>query len=519
MALNNSQQATASVLRDSPAWQALAAHYAKSAPDFDLRRAFASDAQRFESLSLEAPHVFADLSKNYLDASTLAALHQLAEQCQVEQRRDAMFAGAAINHTEERQVLHTALRRTDAELTGDLAVVAQTRQAFLDFAESVRANPKIRDVVSIGIGGSDLGPRMAVHALAPFNDSGKRIHFVANVDPQELLEVLAQCQADSTLFIIASKTFSTLETMTNARSALAWFAAQGGSAVAEHFVGITTNIAAAQALGISTTFGFWDWVGGRFSLWSAIGLSLAISIGRKGFSELLAGARAMDEHFRTAPIAQNLPINLALLDVWNRNFHGFNSRTIAAYSHGLDGLGAHLQQLEMESNGKGVDHQGRPLQQSSAGVVWGQVGCNGQHAFFQMLHQGTDIIPVEFIAVQQPEHAHQTHHQLLLANALAQAQALMQGKDSSDGHRHFPGNRPSTFLLLRRLDPASLGALLALYEHRVFVAGCIWNINSFDQFGVELGKVLAQDIAPRLCSGDVSGLDGSSAGLIARLRA
>ena len=518
MALNHPQQATASVLRDSPAWQALTAHYTKTAPDFDLRRAFDGDAKRFERLSIEAPHVFADFSKNYLDASTLAALHRLAEQCQVEQRRDAMFAGAAINHTEERQVLHTALRRTDAELTGELAVVAKTRHAFLDFAESVRANPKIRDVVSIGIGGSDLGPRMAVHALAPFNDSGKRIHFVANVDPQELLEVLAQCQADSTLFIIASKTFSTLETMTNARSALAWFAAQGGSAVAEHFVGITTNIAAAQALGIRTTFGFWDWVGGRFSLWSAIGLSLAISIGRKGFSEFLAGARAMDEHFKTAPIAQNLPINLALLDVWNRNFYGFNSRTIAAYSHGLDGLGAHLQQLEMESNGKGVDHQGRPLQQSSAGVVWGQVGCNGQHAFFQMLHQGTDIIPVEFIAVQQPEHDHHTHHQLLLANALAQAQALMQGKASSDGHRHFPGNRPSTFLLLRRLDPASLGALLALYEHRVFVAGCIWNINSFDQFGVELGKVLAQDIAPRLCSGDVSGLDGSSAGLIARLR-
>ena len=518
MALNHPQQATASVLRDSPAWQALTAHYTKTAPDFDLRRAFDDDAKRFERLSIEAPHVFADLSKNYLDASTLAALHRLAEQCQVEQRRDAMFAGAAINHTEERQVLHTALRRTDAELTGELAVVAQTRHAFLDFAESVRANPKIRDVVSIGIGGSDLGPRMAVHALAPFNDSGKRIHFVANVDPQELLEVLAQCQAESTLFIIASKTFSTLETMTNARSALAWFAAQGGSAVAEHFVGITTNIAAAQALGIRTTFGFWDWVGGRFSLWSASGLSLAISIGRKGFSEFLAGARAMDEHFKTAPITQNLPINLALLDVWNRNFYGFNSRTIAAYSHGLDGLGAHLQQLEMESNGKGVDHQGRPLQQSSAGVVWGQVGCNGQHAFFQMLHQGTDIIPVEFIAVQQPEHDHHTHHQLLLANALAQAQALMQGKASSDGHRHFPGNRPSTFLLLRRLDPASLGALLALYEHRVFVAGCIWNINSFDQFGVELGKVLAQDIAPRLCNGDVSGLDGSSAGLIARLR-
>ena len=485
MALNNPPQATASVLRHSPAWQTLTAHFAKSAPDFDLRTAFAKDAKRFERLSLEAPHVFADLSKNYLDASTQTALHRLAEQCQVEPRRDAMFAGAAINHTEERQVLHTALRRSDAELTGELAVVAHTRKAFLDFAESVRANPKIRDVVSIGIGGSDLGPRMAVHALAPFNDSGKRIHFVANVDAQELLEVLAQCQADSTLFIIASKTFSTLETMTNARSALAWFAAQGGSAVAEHFVGITTNIAAAQAL---------------------------------GFNELLAGAGAMDEHFKTAPIAQNLPINLALLDVWNRNFYGFNSRTIAAYHHGLDGLGAHLQQLEMESNGKGVDLQGQPLQQSSSGVVWGQVGCNGQHAFFQMLHQGTDIIPVEFIAVQKPEHSHHEHHQQLLANALAQAQALMQGKASSDGHRNFPGNRPSTFLLLKRLDPASLGALLALYEHRVFVAGCIWNINSFDQFGVELGKVLAQDIAPRLCSGDVSGLDGSSAGLIARLR-
>ena len=505
---------------DLPAWQALREHYASAMPgSFDLRAAFADDAQRFADLSLEAPFVFADLSKNYLTRETKRLLTELAAQCELPAKRDAMFAGALTNQTEGRAVLHTALRRPDEELAGELAEVAATRRAFLQFASEVRANAQITDVVNIGIGGSDLGPRLAVQALSTFNDSGKRLHFVANIDAQELLEVLAQCRPENTLFLIASKTFTTLETMTNAHTALAWFKAEGGKDVSKHFVGITTNLAAAADLGISRTFGFWDWVGGRFSLWSAIGLSIAISIGAHGFEAMLAGAHAMDEHFRTADLANNLPVQLALLDVWQRNFCGFTNRTIAPYHHGLRRLAAHLQQLEMESNGKCVDMQGALLPIDTVGIVWGQVGSNGQHAFFQAIHQGTQTIPCEFIAVARAAHPHDAHQSQLLASALAQAQALMNGKpEPADGHRHFAGNRPSSFLLLDALTPASFGALIALYEHRVFCAGVIWGINSFDQFGVELGKQLARDLAPRLTSGDTAGLDSSTAGLIARIR-
>jgi glucose-6-phosphate isomerase len=317
---------------------------------------------------------------------------------------------------------------------------------------------------------------------------------------------------------VASKTFTTIETMTNARSARAWFEAQGGRDIARHFAALTTNVPAAREFGITTSFGFWDWVGGRYSLWSAIGLPVAIGIGAGGFRALLAGAHEMDLHFATQPLERNLPVRLGLLDVWNRNFHGFASRSIAPYHSALRRLPAYLQQLEMESNGKRVDVEGQPLSQASAPVLWGEPGTNGQHAYFQMLHQGTDVIPVEFIAVKTPDHALAGHHELLLANALAQAQALMQGKPDAGGHRDFPGNRPSTFFLLERLDPASLGALLALHEHRVFVSGSLWGINSFDQWGVELGKVLALDIAPRLASGDATGLDASTAGLLRRLR-
>ncbi|MFI0547052.1 MAG: glucose-6-phosphate isomerase [Brachymonas sp.] len=505
---------------DLPAWQALREHYQSAMPgSFDLRAAFADDPERFRALSLQAPHVFADLSKNYLTRQTQALLTELAVQCDLPAKREAMFSGAAINQTEGRPVLHTALRRPNDELRGDLAEVASTRLAFLDFAEQVRAQPQITDIVNIGIGGSDLGPRLAVQALADFNTSGKRLHFVANIDAHELLEVLAQCRPESTLFLIASKTFTTLETMTNAQTALAWFKAQGGQDVGAHFVGITTNLQAAAALGIRSTFGFWDWVGGRFSLWSAIGLSIAISLGKAGFEAMLAGAHAMDEHFRHTPLAQNLPVQLALLDVWQRNFCGFTNRTIAPYHHGLRRLAAHLQQLEMESNGKCVDMQGQLLPVDTVGIVWGQVGSNGQHAFFQAIHQGAQTIPCEFIAVARAEHGQDAHQTQLLASALAQAQALMNGKPSpEDGHRHFAGNRPSTFILLDSLTPASFGALIALYEHRVFCAGVIWGINSFDQFGVELGKQLARDLAPRLASGDADGLDASTAGLIAKIR-
>jgi glucose-6-phosphate isomerase len=306
--------------------------------------------------------------------------------------------------------------------------------------------------------------------------------------------------------------------MTNARSAKAWFEQQGGTDIAKHFAALTTNVKAAREFGISTTFGFWDWVGGRYSMWSAIGLPIAISIGAENFRRMLAGAHAMDEHFRTAPVDANLPARLGLMDVWYRNFFGFASRSVAPYHSALRRLPAYLQQLEMESNGKRVDALGRPLTVSTSPVVWGEPGTNGQHAYFQMLHQGTDVVPVEFIAVKEAAHSLAGHHEQLLANALAQAQALMQGKRDEGGHKDFPGNRPSTFFILDRLDPESFGALIAMYEHRVFTSGSIWGIDSFDQWGVELGKVLAKDIAPRLESGDVQGLDGSSAGLLKRLR-
>ena len=524
------------------AWPALQRQFDASGHAFDLRSAFANDAQRFDAFSQSAPHVFADLSKNLIDAATQQQLFELARQCGLEAHRDAMFVGEAINATEQRAVGHVWLRNTALANTGRAKAapekiatgasaataataanrasdVAQTLQAMLAYAEHVRSDAAITDVVNIGIGGSDLGPQMAVLALAEFAAPGRQLHFVSNVDGQELASVLAHCQPGSTLFLIASKTFTTTETMTNARSAKAWFEAQGGTDTARHFAALTTNVAAAKQFGITTTFGFWDWVGGRYSLWSAIGLPIAIAIGSAGFRALLAGAHEMDEHFKAAPLAQNLPVRLGLLDVWYRNFHHFSSRSIAPYSSALRRLPAYLQQLEMESNGKRVDADGQTLPFDTAPVLWGEPGTNGQHAYFQMLHQGCSVVPVEFIAVKKPSHRLPGHHNKLLANALAQAQALMLGKPDSGGHKHFPGNRPSTFLLLDALTPQSLGALLALQEHRVFVSGAIWGINSFDQWGVELGKVLASDMEARLASGEVAGLDGSSAGLLQKIRA
>ena len=510
----------------TPEWPLLQAAFATHGSRLDLRQAFAQDPQRFGHFSQPAPHVFADLSKNLWDAATEGLLLDMARACGLEARRDAMFGGQAINTTEGRAVLHTLLRRPaglalpgdDGAIAGYLADVHATLDAMLAFAETVRADGAITDVVNIGIGGSDLGPHMATLALEEFRVPGKRFHFVSNVDGHELHGVLKALRPESTLFLIASKTFTTAETMANARSALAWFAAQGGQDVGRHFAALTTNVEAAKALGITTTFGFWDWVGGRYSLWSAIGLPLAIAIGAAGFRDLLGGAHAMDEHFRTAPLAHNLPVRLGLLDVWYRNFHGFTSRCIAPYHAALRRLPAYLQQLEMESNGKRVGLDGQPLPYATSPVLWGEPGTNGQHAFFQMLHQGTDVLPLELVAVRRAAHDLPGHHEKLLANALAQAQALMVGKQGQDGHRHFPGNRPSTFLLLDALTPASLGALIALQEHRVFVSGSLWGINSFDQWGVELGKVLAKDLEVRLASGDATGLDGSTAGLLHRLR-
>ncbi|MGQ3053625.1 MAG: glucose-6-phosphate isomerase [Roseateles sp.] len=532
----------------SPVWAELQAHYAASGRGFDIRAAFASDAARFGALSFEAPEVFADLSKNRIDAPTLALLVKLARHCNLEERRDALLRGEPVNHTEGRAVLHTALRAPAGSNAPFNAEVQVSLDAMLAFADSVRRGERgqITDVVHIGIGGSDLGPAMVVQALQAFGRRDLKLHFVSNVDGHDLAPVLAGLDAARTLFVNASKTFTTQETLANAQAAKAWFLAAGGTDVARHFVATSSNTSAAAAFGIDTAFGFWDWVGGRYSLWSVIGLPIAIAVGASNFRDLLAGAHAMDEHFASTPLEQNLPVLLGLLDIWYRNFHGFTSRSVAPYHQGLRRLPAYLQQLEMESNGKGVDLGGNPLRLSTSPVVWGEAGTNGQHAYFQMLHQGTDVIPVEFIAVKRPNHGASgelatrlaDQHRKLLANCLAQSQALMQGKTAEEAltekaptasvtldrdvlsrHRSFPGNRPSTTLVLDALTPRSLGALIALYEHRVFVTGALWGINSFDQWGVELGKALCNQLLPRLESGDTTGLDGSTAGLLARLTA
>ena len=521
----------------APAWIELGEAYERTGRNFDLRTAFAKNPARVASFCQHAPYVYADLSKNLIDAPTESLLLKMAQQCGLEQHRDAMFGGEAINSTENRAVMHWLLRcpATDVKekkgisglsnieknasknLAKELSQVHATLGAMLDYAEQARADAAITDIVNIGIGGSDLGPEMAVLALADFAHIGKRFHFVSNVDGHELAAVLAGLKPQNTLFIVASKTFATHETLTNANSAKAWFLQSGGTNLARHFCALTTNVAAASTFGITTTFGFWDWVGGRYSVWSAIGLPLAVAIGAAGFRAFLAGAHAMDVHFSSAPLAQNLPVRLGLLDVWYRNFHGLTSRNIAPYHSALKRWPAYLQQLEMESNGKRVDTSGAALPFATSPVLWGEPGTNGQHAYFQMLHQGTDVVPVEFVAVKKPHHQLAAHHPILLANVIAQAQALMLGQKEAGGHRDFPGNRPSTFLLLDELTPASLGALIALQEHRVFVSGSLWGINSFDQYGVELGKVLAKDIEPRLQSGNVDGLDASTAALIAAL--
>ena len=530
------------------AWAALAGHFEAHGRDFDIREAFASDPGRFGALSIEAPEVFADLSKNRIDTATMHFLLDLARECGVEERRDAMLRGDAINTTEGRPVLHTALRAPRGGPFG--SEVHAVLDAMLGYVEGVRdtAASGIRHIVNIGIGGSDLGPQMAVPALDAFAHPGLTLHFVSNVDGHDIVPVLRKLRPAETLFIIASKTFTTQETMANAHAAKAWFEASGGTDTAKHFVATTTQVEAATQFGITTTFGFWDWVGGRYSLWSAIGLPIALAIGADNFRALLAGAHAMDQHFAHMPAAKNLPLLLGLVDVWYRNFHGFTSRCVAPYHQGLKRLPAYLQQLEMESNGKRVDQEGNAVPFATSPVVWGEPGTNGQHAYFQMLHQGTDVIPVEFILVRHVTHGignlHgpllaqlERQHTMLLANGLAQSQALMQGKTSAEAqaekaptasstidpavlaeHRSFPGNRPSTTLMLEQLTPRSLGALIALCEHRVFTSGAVWGINSFDQWGVELGKALAGDLLPRLGTGDSSGLDASTAGLMKRLR-
>ena len=524
----------------TPAWTALRGHFEGHGRGFDLREAFARDAQRAAAFTHQAVEgISVDLSKNLVDLATQRFLLELARQCSLEARRSALFAGEAINATEGRAVLHSALRAPKgAGPFGD--DVHGTLDAMLAYVETVRdvKASGITDIVNIGIGGSDLGPQMAVPALDAFAHRDLRMHFVSNVDAHEIDRVLRRLDAKHTLFIIASKTFTTQETMANAHTARQWFTQQGGTDTAKHFVATTTNVKAAAEFGISTTFGFWDWVGGRFSLWSSIGLPIALAVGATNFRAFLAGAHAMDRHFATAPLEANVPALLALIDIWYRNFHGFTSRCVAPYHQGLARLPAYLQQLEMESNGKSVDMDGAPLPFATSPVVWGEPGTNGQHAFFQMLHQGTDVIPVEFIVVKQAAHPHADQHRKLLANALAQSQALMLGKTEAQAlhekvpptasatidkgvlsrHRRFPGNRPSTTIVIDALTPRSLGALIALYEQRVFTSGALWSINSFDQWGVELGKALCNELLPRFASGDTKGLDGSTAALLAQLR-
>ncbi len=538
----------------TPAWNALDVHRLATQ---NLRMAdeFSRDEHRAQRFSMEAAGVFLDYSKNLISAETMRLLLALARERGVAERRDAMMAGERINLSERRAVLHMALRNpADSArkyvLDGvDIGVDVQRVLTHMrEFCAKVRdgtwrggTGREITDIVNIGIGGSDLGPQMVCEALRTFVHPRLTMHFVSNVDGAALERALSKVSADSTLFIVASKTFTTQETLTNARSARNWFLANGGreADVAKHFVAVSTNAIEVEKFGIDTAnmFEFWDWVGGRYSLWSAIGLSIALAIGMDEFEELLAGAHAMDEHFATAPFEANMPVLLALVGVWNVNFCGASSQCIAPYAQDLHRLPAYLQQLEMESNGKSVDRDGNALTAPSCPVIWGEPGTNGQHAFFQLLHQGTSAIPVDFIAAMHGNAKLPEHQRLLLANCIAQSEALMLGKSEAQvhtelraqglnateiykltPHKFFAGNRPSNTILLDKLTPNSLGALIALYEHKTFVQGVVWGVNSFDQWGVELGKQLAKTIDAELKSGAVSEAhDGSTTALMRRV--
>ena len=550
------------LLADSEEWAALRAD-ADALQGVSMRTLFAGDPQRFERFSCEAAGLFLDYSKNRITEDALDHLIALAGKAGLEEARRAMTAGEPINATEGRAVLHVALRdfAMRAYHVGGENVspaVERERERMKRFADSINAGvhkgftgKPLTTIVNIGIGGSDLGPLMAVEALRPYWIEGRRAFFVSNVDGQHLADTLEQIDAETTLFIVASKTFTTQETMTNARSARDWFLSQGASEgvsendVSKHFVALSTNELAVSAFGIDTDnmFRFWDWVGGRFSMWSAIGLSIALQVGFDNFEKLLRGAHAMDEHFRTAPLRRNMPVLMALVGVWNRNFMGCASHAVLPYDQHLHRLAAYLQQAEMESNGKRVALDGAPAGVSTCPVIFGEPGTNGQHAFYQLLHQGTDVISADFIA---PAFSHANlgdHHQKLLSNFLAQTEALMRGKTAAEAkedliaegkspkdverltpHKVFPGDRPTSSILMERLTPETLGALIALYEHKIFCQGVLWGVNSFDQWGVELGKVLAKAILPELgAAGEdrpqADGHDASTNGLINRINA
>ena len=532
----------------SPAWRALAAH-AGETRGAHLRDLFAADPLRFQHLSVTWNDWLLDYSKQRLLPASMPLLHALWQAADIPGWIGRMRAGEAVNHTEGRAALHIALRHAKGvvlhnsrDVMPGVRTVLERMERFVDAVHGSHwrgaTGEPIADVVNIGIGGSDLGPRMATQALAACRHPGLRVHYVANLDGADLATVLDGLQPRTTLFVIASKTFTTQETMQNAYSARAWLVRElGEAAVARHFVAVSTNLAEVARFGIDpeNVFEFWDWVGGRYSLWSAIGLPLALAVGFKHFRELLAGAHAMDEHFFSAPAAENLPGLLALLEIWNTNFLGADNRALLPYSQSLALLPRYLQQLEMESNGKQVDRSGKPLTCTTAPVLWGEAGTNGQHAFYQLIHQGGRLVPCEFIACKEADFPLPGHHEKLLANCFAQGEALMRGKTADEvsaellasrmpevvvrcltPYKVFPGNQPSTTLLLPRLDPFNLGALIALYEHKVFVQSCVWNINPFDQWGVEYGKQLANRLLP-VIEGKATpdGLDSSTAGLIA----
>ena len=505
-----------SALIRSPAWQALAAHHDRISAR-TLAALFAADPERAQRFSLEAGPIFLDYSRHRVDAETLRLLVALAEQAQVRRWTEKMFAGDPINATEGRAVLHVALRAANASTE-----VRQTRERMRRFVGEVRGDARITDVVNIGIGGSDLGPRMLTRALRTFRTSGPRAHFVSNIDPADLDATLAGLAPATTLFDVASKTFTTAETLANANRARTWLEAGLGKSadLSRHFAAATANVAGAATLGVSAerVFPMWDWVGGRYSVWSAVGLPLALAIGMDGFEELLGGAAEMDAHFRGAPLARNLPVLLALLEIWYVNFFGAQTRAVIPYSEDLRDLPAYLQQLEMESNGKRVDREGNEVDYATAPVVWGASGTNSQHSFHQLLHQGTRLVPVDFVLAREAAPSHE--RAALAANALAQAAALAFGHATPGApHKALPGNRPSSVILIERIAPGALGALIAAYEHKVFVEGIVWNLNSFDQWGVEYGKTLARTLAPRLLEGgDDSYLDSSTRALLARLR-
>ena len=546
---STSRQKTAPKLTQSPAWRALKDERA-AWKNLHLRDLFARDKKRAERYSVVLDdELLLDYSKNLIRPQTLKLLIKLAKEARVEALRDALFSGEKINLTEDRAVLHTALRgETPVKVDGHdvmpevRAVLARIRV----FADRVRtgkwkgySGKPITDVVNIGIGGSDLGPAMACIALKPYGGN-IRAHFVSNVDPSQLVDTLEDLDPATTLFIIASKTFTTQETLLNAQAARTWFldTAKDPQQVAKHFVAVSTNLDAVAAFGIDTDnmFGFWDWVGGRYSLWSAIGLPIALYIGMDAFEELLAGGRDMDTHFREAPLDQNMPVLMALIGLWYTNFWDAQAYAVLPYEQRLARFPAYLQQLDMESSGKSITREGKPVTCATGPVLFGEPGTNGQHAFYQLIHQGTSLIPCDFIAGRESHNDVNGQHAVLLSNFLAQTEALMRGKTldevkdelAAEGrtpaeikalapHKVFPGNRPTHSILYRKLTPRTLGRLIALYEHKVFVQGALWNVNSYDQWGVELGKQLARVILPELHGGKPGKHDSSTLGLIQRI--